>query len=515
MKKITITVAAGLLALIGFIYFLYQDRSGRGVDIEFSAPEEIILGIPFDLDVNLINSSGSALKEARLFLTLPDGLAFVGSPASKNADFKELKNLADGSLNQQTFRLIATKDENSSKSIGVQLTYLSEALSSRFEKIENFEIQIGDPGLDLKIAVPEKINSSEEFPIEIFYKNISEIDFADLKLKLDYPLTFNFIKSSLKPDIGNNVWILGGLRKGSEMKFTINGSLIGPTDAVFDLKAVIESNLLGQNYPIVAETAALTLTSSPLSLSISLNGDPDYSAKSGEDLNYSINYSNNTDKTFNNVVIKAQLIGAMYDLNSLSAQGSFRSSDNTIIWDASNRPDLSSFEAGASGSVNFKLKVKNDYPIKRLSDKNFILKLAGRIESGKSVGLSSLETKVSGKVEIDVKGYFRDAASGILNDGPLPPKVGQATNFTIHLVLKNFGSDIKNLEVRTRLADNVKFVSLAKNNSDSSPIYDESRNEIVWNIAKMPANLGVLSGPLEAIAQVEAKPVVDDVGKYM
>lgn len=527
--KTKIILIFSIVAAIGLgiiLFFAYQGGLAKGLKIEMDAPEKVPIGIPFDFKVNLSNEASAVLEEVRLSVSLPDGLAFVGSPQSKNVDFRDLKTLGSRSLIQQNFKLIALNGENTFKEITASVSYLSGSLSSRFQKEESANLAIGGYGIALDIATPQKVFSGENFDAEISYKNASGEDFSDLKLKMNYPLTYTFIKSTLAPDIGKNTWLLGGLRDGSENKFKITGNIIGPEGAFFDLKATIQTSFLGQTYDISTNAATISIAESPLSLKISLNGeDFDYIVKLGDTLTYTLGYVNNTDVGLRDVIIKAQILGSMFNFEGMqTGGGSFRSSDNTIIWNASNIQQLNTIAPGQSGEVSFALRAKTDYPIRRLSDKNFTVKVSASIESptvpnfvaaNRTFSMAALENKVAGRAEIDSKAYFRDAASGILNKGPFPPRVNQSTQYTIHWPITSFSTDIKNVEVRAFLAGNVKFVGVVKSSGSSAPVYNERTQEIVWNIDRISATTGVISKPFEAIFQIEATPSSSDVGRFM
>ncbi len=527
IRSRVITIFAVLIILGGVMlgFLVYQASRSRGIELQFSAPEKVTIGVPFDFRINIANSSQNVFEEVRLSVNLPEGLAFLGSPASKTVDFKELGTVSAGGVNQQIYKLIALNGENTFKRITASVSYLSGSLSSRFQEESSFDLSVGSYGLTLDIAAPQKIFSGEAFDAEISYKNVSDIDYSDLKLKMEYPPTFTLIKSALIPDVGNNVWVLGGLRKGSENKFKINGNIIGPEGAFFDLKATIEASFLGQSYPISANSATLSIATSPLSLGILLNEDPEYIARTNDELHYTLSYVNNTDVGLRDVIIRAQLIGTMFDFTQLSSDASFRSTDNTLTWNASNVPELGTLSPGESGTVNFSLKTKMAYPIKRLSDKNFTLKVRGTIESPtvphfvqaeKTFSVANLETKVAGQVDMDAKVLFRDAASGIINKGPFPPRVNQPTQYTVHWLITDYGTDVKEVEVKAFLAGNVRFTGAAKSSAGTSvPTYNERTQEMVWTIARVPATTGVISRALEATFQIVATPSSSDLGGFM
>lgn len=522
--KVILIFSAVLLVGGGIIiYSAYQGRLAKGLELQLSAPDNVLIGVPFDLKVNVNNNSQNLLQDVRLSLNLPEGVAFVGSPASKNIDYRELKTVGAGSLSQEVFKLVALNGQNSFKRISAGATYLAGSLSSRFQEEKDFDLAVGDYGIALDIATPQKVFSGENFDTEISFKNKSDLDFNDLKLKIDYPLTYKLVKSNLPPDVGNNIWILGGLHPGSENKFKISGNLIGPEGAFFDIKATIQANFLGQSYDISVNSATISIATSPLSLKISVNNDTEYIARPGDSLAYKLNYVNDTDTGLRDVIIKAQLIGGMFDFSAIQTNGTFRSTDNTITWNASNVPELSTLSPNESGAVVFAIKAKDSYPIKRLGDKNFVLKVSATIESPtvpnfvaaeKTFSLTAIETKVSGQVHIDSKALFRDATSGTVNKGPFPPKVNQPTQYTVHWLITNYGTDVKNLEVKAFLGGNVRYAGVSKV-AGGSLLYNDRTQEMVWTIDKISATTGVISKPLEAIFQIEATPSSADIGRFM
>lgn len=527
MSRNTLYVTLGSVLGLGFIvigFLAYQTRSSRGLEIDIAPPDKISIGVPFDLRVGVSNTSSDVLENLRLSVSLPSGLAFVGSPASKNIDFRDMDNLGSGGLSQQTFKLIALDGENTIKQITASAAYVSGSISSRFQKSASKDIAIGSYGLSLNIAAPQSIFNGQAFDSDISCKNDSEMDLDNLTLKIDYPLTFSLTKSTLPPDLGNNTWVLGGLRHGSDMKFKISGTMIGPEGASFDMKATIEAVINGQTYPISSNQASIVIATSPIFLKIALNKGDEAVVKPGDSLNYVLSYVNNTDALLRNVTIKAQLAGAIFDFVTLDTAGTFRSSDNTLSWNSSNDSALSSLSPGKSGSVNFTIRAKSDYPIKRLGDKNFTVKVTATIESptvpqnghaGGVSGFASIENKVQGRISLSTKAYFRDASSGILNKGPMPPRLNQSTQYTVHWLLTNYSTDAKDVEVRAFLGDNVKFTGTVKGNSPTIPAYNDSTREVVWRVPLVGATAGIVGRPVETIFQIEATPSLVDVGRNM
>jgi hypothetical protein len=515
-----------ILAVISAIsvFYIWRFYNNRSLVLDFEAPVSALRGTPFDVKVNISNNTGAILENAVLTLTLPEGVAFFGSDVSKTIDNKSLGNVGAGSLVQESYKIIVFFQEGNNANLKATLSYSPASLSARFEKNSVISINVGSSGAEAELVLPDEITSGEEFEITVAYKNISDIDFSDLELKIEYPPNFSFLSSSLKPDANNNIWFLGDLRKGSEGKFVIKGSIIGSEGESVGFNSYLSLRAVGQTYLVNQKTIQTKIAYSPLSVAIQLNNDPEYTARTGDLLNYSISYINKTDSPLRNAVFRAQLIGELFDFTALQTQAAFRQADNTLIWNSANTPSLALIPPGSAGIIIFALKTKSDYSIRRFSDKNFTLvvnaegespTVPASVKASRIFSKAKLETKVLGKIMLDAKGYFRDAGSGFLNKGPLPPKVGQATNFTIHWILKSLASDFSNVEVRAVLGDNVKMVGESRSNTGSLPTYDPKNNEVVWLIDRIQANQGVISDPIEAVFQIEVIPSSAQAGAYM
>ncbi len=508
--------------IIGF--FVYRASVARGMEVEIVPPPKVLVGVPFEVKVGVSNSSSNAFKNVNLALRLPKEFAFVGQPPTQESDSRAITALDQGGSAQQTFTVIALNGENTFKKISASATYNAGSFKSPFTKGAENNVVVGGHGVLVDIVTPQKVFSGVPFESEVSFKNVSGADFTDLKLKMTYPVAFSFVKSTVKPDIGNNTWILGDLRKGEETKFKITGILTGPEGAFFDLGATAEAVLEGQLYPIYTNAATISIAISPISMKISLNNDSGYIAGPGSNLSYTINYSNNTDVSLRDLIIKAKLDGVMYDLKSLSTSGTFRSSDNSIVWTAANFRPLSALAPGEIGSVTFSIRTKDSYPIKNSADKNFLLKVLATIDSptvpyfvaeGKTESHANIENKVGGSVDLTARAYFRDPSSGIVNKGALPLSLNQPTQFTIHWRIVNHATDLRDVEVRAFLGGNVAFTGVTKSNAATIPTYNDRTQELIWRLPRIPANYGVLGKPTEAVFQVEALPSTQDVGRDM
>lgn len=522
-KILKILILILLVIIAGSIFYIYR-TSSRNLNLSLKTPDEVLIGVPFDLRVEFSNQFGAVLKGVFLMVNLPEGAVFVGSGEDKLLKKKDLGDIGEGSLISETYQVVFLRGRDSVKELRATVNYLPSKLGTRFEITEKTEVTVRDAGVAVEVVGPESVLSGEEFELEVIYRNVSEVDFNDLELKLEYPANFSFLRSSIKPDKGKDTWFLGGLRQGSEGVFTIRGSVIGPEESLVEFKTNLKTNLAGKQYDLEIKPFSLTIAPSPLSLNIALNNKSDYIVQPNDNLNYVISYVNNTDAPLRGVIIRAQLVGELFDFNYLNTDAFFRTSDNTLIWNFQNTPALNLLSSNSAGFVKFSIKAKEQYSIRRFSDKNFVLRVNVEIESPtvpgsvnavRTFNITKLESKVSGTIIVETRGYFRDAATSILNKGPMPPRVGQPTNFTVHWILKNFATDVLAIEIKAALPEGVKFTGVAKSNFASPPFYDEENNQMIWQIDKLSANKGVIDQPVEAIFQIEVIPSDEQVGNYM
>lgn len=525
-KGALLAVAISFLVAVGagIYYFYFSAPTGPNVGLEFSKPGQIMVGDPFALSVSYSNYSEQVLKNAKLSLVLPDGVSFLGQPQDQRITEQAVGDLGPSSINQQTFKLIITGGENSLKHIEAKLSYTTAQNSKvQFESAADVDLLVGQPSVSLSLGAPQNVFNEQDFNIKVSYTNNTGHDFKNVRLKADYPPIFQFKSSTMQPESGgNNSWNLGDLPANSKGTITITGNVVGPEKSFLGFGGRLTSDFLGQTYTLDTETVNLAISPSPLSIQVSLNSGYNNVLSLGSAANYTLSYTNNSDVAMQNIAIAAVLAGEMFDFSTLQSNAAFNSINNTLTWFAANTPQLASLAPGQSGSVGFTIKLKNSFPIRLLSDKNYTVKVRAKIQSptvppnttaSNTVSVAEREDKIAGKVELISQAYWRDAESGILNNGPYPPRVNQPTDYTVHWKIINYATDITNVTVSAYLQSGSQFTGNVKSNIDSVPSYDPNSGLVTWNIGFLPATKGVISSPAEAIFQIENTPAINQVNQ--
>lgn len=520
-----VILVALTVIVVGFFYS--RKPQGPNVGLQFKQSGPVLLGDDqFVFSVSSSNYSDSILKDVKLSLELPDGVSFLGQSEGQRVMEQDIGDMGPGSIEQKSFKLIVTSGPNALKHLVAKLSYDTGVGSSVYETSAATDIMIGEPAVSLNITAPQSVLNGQNFDLQLHYANNTPHAFKNLQLKVSYPPFFQFKSSSMQSEVGSsNSWDLGTLPAGSNGTISITGSVVGQEGSNFSINGTLSADFLGETYEInTAQSANTTIAQAPLSLAVEVNNGSDYVANLGDALNYVLNYTNNSPVVMQNVAVSVKLTGDMYDFTSLNPDVPFNSLQKKITWFAGNTPQLLNIAPGQNGSIQFTIKLKNAFPIRLLSDKNYTVRADGQIQSptvppntsaDKTISVASITNKIGGKIDLVSAAYWRDAASGILNSGPYPPKVNQPTQYTIHWKITNYATDVTNITVSGFLQAGVRFTGIVKSNMSTQPSYDQNSGLITWQIPALPATKGVIGSPAEAIFQVEATPSTNQINQSM
>ena len=120
-------------------------------------------------------------------------------------------------------------------------------------------------------------------------------------------------------------------------------------------------------------------------------------------------------------------------------------------------------------------------------------------------------TKINSKLAIIQKGYFENDV--FENSGPIPPKVGEATTYTITWQIENYYNELKNVKVKTVLPNNVGLTGKVFPEEESSSFaFDSQSREIVWQVGDLEMGTGILKQARSCVFQVSLTPTADQKG---
>lgn len=516
---ITLLSIAVIAASVAFYTIFFKPQSPN-VELAFVETGDVFAGTPFEVAVSYANYSERTLFGTSLSVILPDKVVFAGRAESQRVAEESLGDLGPGSVGQKTFKLLAIGDAQTVKRLEATMRYMAKDGGAQFEKRASTEVVVADSAGKISFTGPQGVFSGENFDVQINYSNDSDEDLKNIRLTLKYPPAFRFIKADPAPESDNNEWRMGTLARHSNDTIMITGNVVGGEKTSVPFEVSMTAEFLGERYTLATLTGRVDMSSPPLALSVSVNDSQDYVAMIGDELRYLIAYKNNSETPMRNVIVKAVLAGELFNMAKVRTNAAVNSLAGTFTWNVANTPELAVLEPGAEGALTAEIDLKDAFTIRRVSDKNYSVKIKAQIESPtvpagvnaqKTISTAEMSTKVAGYTDMQARAYYID--STIPNAGPYPPEVNRATTYTVHWVLTNYATDMSNVKVSAFLQNGSRFTGKIKTNADTAPVYNPLTGEVEWELARIPAGKGIMDKPLEASFQIENMPSANQLGQ--
>jgi len=487
---LTIIILAALAGIVGFWYYQKNVYSKEVLKLEILGPEEAELAQEIEYTVKYKNNGNIKLEDPRLVFQYPE-FSIIEEGKSLRQELI-LDDIYPGEEKTFQFRTRLLGKEGDLKKARAWLSYRPKNLKARYESETSHTIQIKSVPLTLEFDLPSKIESGKEIGFRLNYFSNVNYPLSDLGIKVEYPPDFEF-KSAKPEPLEETDWEIGLLNKAEGGRIEIVGNIMGELGEQKKFQAQLGSWQEGEFIVLKEAVRAVQIVTPSLYITQEINNNPQYVATPGDTLHYEIFFKNIGEEAFNNLFLVAKLEGELFDFNSLKAPlGEFETGDNSIIFDWRRVPKLRFLDAQEEGKVEFWIKLKEDWEISSPQDKN--PQLLNKIYL--SQAREEFITKVNSKLEIIQKGYYEEEIFG--NSGPLPPKVGKTTTYTIIWQVKNHYNDVKNVKVRANLGKNVNLTG--KIFPEGARLtFDSISREVVWRLTNLAAGKGVL-GPGPNIA---------------
>ena len=495
----------------GFWYWQKNIYSKESVRLEILGPEKAEVGQEIEYLVKYKNNGNTRVEEPRLIFEYPEYSITEDGYLREEIGAEKLgQAIYPGEEKTFSFKARLLGKENDNRTVKASLSYRPKNLESRYQSETTFTTVIEKVPLTFEFDLSSKIESSKEIQFRLNYFSYIDYPLSDLGIKVEYPSDFEFQKS-FPSALEGNEWTINLLRKSEGGRIEIAGKFsdnIGE-NKIFQAKLGIWQN---GEFVLLKETIqAVEIIEPSLYISQQINGSPQYAASAGDTLHYEIFFKNIGDKTLTDLSLLSVLEGKPFDFTTLKAPyGEFELGDNSIVFDWKKIPQLRFLDPQEEGKIDFWIDLKEEWPLEDLEDINPVIKN----EIFLSKAREEFITKVNSKLVIDQKAYFQDEVFG--NSGPIPPRVGQTTTYTIIWQVKNYYNNVKNAKVKATLPQGVNLTGkIFPEDQAEKFAFDSSSREIVWNIGDLEAGRGIiesLPGPSIAF-QVSFTPALSQRGE--
>ncbi|MEY3470816.1 MAG: hypothetical protein RLZZ223_166 [Candidatus Parcubacteria bacterium] len=523
---ISLAILVGLIST-GFFYQLNQQRfSDKRVKLEVKGQNQVRAGDEVNFTLVYTNDNLVALSNPKITVEVPDALIdssldILGQTKSSVREY-ELPELAPRSKGEIVIKGRLIGEQGSIHTIKSTLNYRPTILSSSFDTKNEFAVTVAETPVIIDIQTPLESVSGNEVNYTVTVNNKGDSELNNLELKLEYPDTFSFSSSNL-PATGNekDTFIISNLRAKGAFSVNIKGTLGGNEQDIKILKAQVGETRQGV-FTLYANSQNSTKLSSPYVGIVQKVSPSSGIISSGEELEYTITFKNNTQVRIGQGSLRVQLDSNLLDLTKLRSQGAdFDAGTNTLIWRANTLPQLKSFAPNEEGTISFTVPVKRTIPIDDFQDINYVIKTNATFESlevptalgvNKIVQGNSSEVKLATKLIPKISIYYKNPNSTIINTGPIPLKLAQSTTFTVNWEAQNLSNNVSGVTYRATLPANVSWTGQTSVTNGKLD-YNERTKEVIWEVGDVPANTGLLRPIYRAIFQIAITPTPNQLGQ--
>ncbi|KKP80356.1 MAG: hypothetical protein A2271_04745 [Candidatus Moranbacteria bacterium RIFOXYA12_FULL_35_19] len=522
---IILAIVIGIIVAMSAYWMIRQMMFQAGnATISIVGPSQANSGKLLTYEINYQNDNRLSIKNATLKITYPENFKPL-----EEAGF-QVENLTSGNFNLGTIngksqgKVILNGKAYSPKGaliyLRASLSYNPSGYSSQFQTNSQIGVNVISAPITLEMLAPQNASNGDAVDYQINYRNDGAEIINNLVIEAKYPDQFTFSLASPKASNYNNSWDIGNLSAGQSGKIVISGNLEGERENIKKVEASIGTREKGEMIVFNSESAETKIVFSPLVIAQVVNDKKNLNVNAGDTLRFEINYKNNGNLGLRDVIITEEIDSPVLDYSSLKMDGgSFDIDSKTITWKASDIRSLKNLGASQMGKIFFSIRVKDILPVGEEKDKNFVIKTVAKIDSpdvptpismNKIISSNAINMKVNSKLAISVKGYYSDQA--IPNSGPVPPKVGEETTYTIHWKVLNVSNDISGATVSAILPTNSQMTGNIFP-QDANLKYNERTNAVVWTIGNVNSGAGLLSPSPETAFQIKIKPSPDQAGR--
>jgi len=412
---------------------------------------------------------------------------------------QDLKDIYPGTEDFVKIKTRLLGKEDDLKVAKATLSYTPKNLTVRYDSNTTFTTKIDNVPITLDFDLASKVEKGKDIQYSINYFSNIDYPLENLSLKIYSPSGFEF-KSSVPTSLDGSEWKLPTLNKAQGGRVNIIGAILSDVNQPMNFSAELGMWQAGNFIVVKQANMEVQVIQPQLLITQQVNGSASYVASPGETLHYQIFFRNIGSSPFDNLYMVAKLDGAALDLPTMQASGG-QVNGNMIIWDYRQMSQLEHLGVQQEGEIDFSVKVKGDWSYSGVDDSGAII--------SDEINISQITQKFTIKVNsglaISQTAFYKN--SEIENSGPIPPKAGQATTYTITWDISNYISDTKNVKVKAKLPQNVTLTGKIMPPDESSKFsFDSASREIVWSAGDILAGTGVRGDPYTISFQVSLTP---------
>lgn len=491
-----------------------QGISGENITLTATGPFTIGGGEILPIQIGLTNSNAVPIESATLIVEYPRGTL------SANEERKELyserlplETVAAGETLNVPLRAVVFGEENQEQEVKVSVEYrVAGSNALFFKEADPLRYKISSSPIVITVDSLKKISSGQETDLTLLVKSNAQSVLQDILLVAEYPLGFSYSSADPAPTGSQNQWRIAKLEPGQTTTITIRGVIVGqPTDEYAINFAIGVPNERDQRTLASIFATAQTqfeIEAPFLDIDLEVAGVVNGTAvvKPIERSSVSVEITNTLSDTIYDLVAEVRLSGnAISDLEVGPPSGFYDSTARKITWDISSSPELEAVEPGQTVRLTFAIAPGE---VEATPEINIAVDVRGRRVSESQVaetlmGTAAGSMRVASAPTLD--GFTTFNAGTFSDTGPVPPKAGTQTTYTVTFSVQNSTNDIGGTTVTATLPSYVTWTGQTAGTGSLS--YDQVKRLVTWNAGKIEQNKSAFGS-----FQVAITPSLSQVG---
>jgi hypothetical protein len=496
---------AGMFFIVAFLfflvslgiagYFLYFGGNSVSVDkiaIGIQGPTTIAGGDTVPLSLTITNKNSTAIQNATIEIDFPDGTRDASNVLTAYPRYTEnLGTIASGASVTRSVKVIMFGGSGASLTLPVSFSFGATGSNTVFVKKSSFALAVSSTPLSVSVDAPSQTVSGAPFTLTLTARSNATVPIDNVVLSAVLPFGFSVTSSSLK--LNDSSFLIGTLSPGASKTIMLTGVLVGQDNEQQSFHFTIGTAKTANDQTLavtyLTQDATVTIAAPFISTALSLNGNSSSNTTitPGSSESVTVSYTNTLQTSIQNAEVDISLSGSAVDYNSIkTSSGFYRSTDHTIVFSKDTDPSLANLAPGASGIGVFTFSTLAPGVASPSSSITFTATVSGTNTGQANSQEETTSTTETIKVATTVllSSSSLHSSGQFSNSGPIPPRSGQATTYTIVWNTKNEGNAIAGGTVSTILPSYVSYTGVA--NSGFS--YDSGSHVVTWNIGDIAQN---------------------------
>ncbi len=509
-KLFKIIVILGILAVAGYVAVYYvssPSSQSMTLELEIISPDTVSTGEEFLFTVNYKNPGDVSLGEIELEMVYPENFIFLDSSIipTRGQSAWSLPDLEQESSGKITIKGKIINKAGLPNTLVAKVSYIPSNFSSQFRSEDNSTVIIKNIGFDLRADYLGTALVGEEQEMTLMFQDQDSnfVNSFDLVFDLDDNIellapveTDNATSSLVVVAKERNTWHVSGLVGRDEarelkFKYKVNDKVTDKQIINLDFSQLVD----GERLVFLTMPIELEIMKSDLNLTLAINeskkGGP---VNFGDTLNYSLLYNNKGEISMEDVTVMMVIDSPFIDWSALIDPVNGVHSNNSIVWTKEQILALAEIKPDSQGSIVISLPIKefNELDLGKnmeiSSYAQFNMENSEEFEDKSDNRSNTVVNQLNSDLNLDEQIRYFTEENIPVGSGPLPPEVGETTQFRASWLITNNLHDLEDLLISMPLPEYMDWggqVQVTQGNLS----YSASSHSLLWTINNLPVTV--------------------------